>query len=66
MASIEETKSRVVDLLRYKAEHGQRRLDFAARQTAPLRLAVVEPFRPLTARQVAHRQRMQSFLMRST
>ena len=62
MAGIAETKARVVDLLKFKAEHGQRQLDFASHRPAQPRLGIVEPFRPLSARQIAHRQRMQAFL----
>lgn len=62
MAGITETKARVVDLLKFKSEHGQRRLDFASRPPSPPRLGVVQPFRPLSERQIAHRQRMQAFL----
>ena len=62
MAGIMETKARVVDLLKFKAERGQRRLDFVNEPAPQPRLGLVEPFRPLTARQVAHRQQMQQFL----
>ena len=62
MASYDQTKSKVVDLLRFKTEHGQRRLEFSEPRPSAPRLGLVEAFRPLTARQVAHRQRMQSFL----
>ena len=62
MASFDETKSRVVDLLRFKAEHGQRRLNFIDERPRAPRLGLVQPFRPLTSRQIEHRQRMQKFL----
>jgi hypothetical protein len=52
-------KSRIVDLLRYKAERGQRSLDFDGPPAPPRpRLAVVRPFRALTARELAHREQM--------
>ena len=52
-------KNRIVDLLRYKAERGQRSLDFDGPLPPPRpTLAAIHPFRPLTAREVAHRQKM--------
>ena len=53
------TKAQIVDLLLYKASRGQRSLDFDG-PTKPPRasLAVVRPFRPLSARELAHRQQM--------
>jgi hypothetical protein len=52
-------KAQIVDLLQYKAERGQRFLNFDG-PAAPPRpvLAAVRPFRPLSARELAHRQRM--------
>lgn len=58
-------KAQIVDLLRYKAERGQRMLDFDGSPTPPrATLAVVRPFRPLSAREVAHRQQMVRHLSR--
>jgi hypothetical protein len=60
-----EASNRVVDLLSYKREQHQRRLNFD--QTTPPRtpsLAPVTPFRPLTAKAVTHRQRMLGHLSR--
>lgn len=56
-------KSKIVDLLLYRAEQRQRRLDFdtEVRRPAPA-LATVSPFRTLTEREVAHRERMAGFL----
>jgi hypothetical protein len=53
------TKALIVDLLQYKAMRGQGVLDFDG--PPPVRrasLADVRPFRPLTARELAHRQQM--------
>jgi hypothetical protein len=51
--------SRVVDLLSYKREQQQRRLNFESTTPPPTpSLAPVTPFRPLTAKAVTHRQRM--------
>ena len=60
------TKAQIVDLLRYKADRVQRVLDFDATPASPrAQLAVVRPFRPLTAREVAHRQQMVRHLAHS-
>ena len=58
-------KSKIVDLLRYRTEQRQRRLAFddEPRRAMPS-LATVRPFRTLTAREVAHRERMAAFLSR--
>jgi hypothetical protein len=56
---------RVVDLLTYKREQHQRRLNFES--TPPPStpsLAPVTPFRPLTAKAVTHRERMIRHLSR--
>jgi hypothetical protein len=58
------TKGRIVDLLRYREARRQQRLDFTEGPAARPALAVVTPFRPLCARQVAHRERMLEFLHR--
>ena len=50
---------RVVDLLRYKADHPQRRLSFQSREPHPRpMLAPVARFRPLSPREVEHRHAM--------
>ena len=51
------TRGQIVDLLRYKQERRQRTLDFEAPPPRPA-LATVTPFRPLGARDLAHRERM--------
>jgi hypothetical protein len=52
-------KSQIVDLLRYKAERGQRSLDFDGPPAPPPAAAGLgSPLPPLTARELAHRQRM--------
>ena len=68
--------NRVVDLLSYKRDQHQRRLNFdtvaiavgtpAPHLTPPSTpsLAPVTPFRPLTAKAVTHRQRMLGHLSR--
>ena len=53
---------RVVDLIRYKQERSQRRLDFDGARPSRPALAMVTPFRTLTAREVAHRERMVSHM----
>lgn len=53
--------NRIVDLLRYKAERQQQKLDFNAAAPAPS-LATITPFRPLTEDAVKHRERMLSHL----
>ena len=50
--------NRVVDLLLYRQERRQRRLDFENPPPRRPTLALVTPFRTLTAREVAHRERM--------
>jgi hypothetical protein len=56
------TKAQVIDLLTYKRRRQDGRLDFGSPvRPSPIQ-APVSPFRPLTARQVAHRQRMARFL----
>ena len=59
----QDLKGRVVDLLRYRSERTQPRLDFEnAPLPGPARLGVVRPFRVLTDREVAHRERMVHFM----
>jgi hypothetical protein len=61
--SMEPIRTNIVDLLRYRQERGQRRLDFAGDSSGPRpALAVVRPFRPLSAREVGHRERMVAFM----
>ena len=50
--------ARVVDLLRYKADHPQQRLSFQRGDAPRPALAPVTTFRPLSARELAHRQVM--------
>ena len=57
-----ELSKRVVDLLRYKVDRPQRRLDFEETREAPPTLAPVTPFRPLSAREISHRERMMRHL----
>jgi hypothetical protein len=54
-----------VDLLHYKRERQQQRLNFTAATERTPSLALVTPFRPLSAREVTHRQRMVQHLSRS-
>ena len=56
--------NRVVDLLLYSQERRQRRLDFDGAAPRRPALALVTTFRPLTAREVAHRERMVSHMAR--
>lgn len=49
---------RIVDLLRYKAEHPQQRLSFHHGDAPRPALAPVTTFRPLSARELEHRQLM--------
>jgi len=57
--------NRVVNLLSYKREQHQRRLNFEQAMPPPTPLlAPVTPFRPLTARSLAHRERMIKHLAR--
>jgi hypothetical protein len=60
------TRSTVVDLLRYRLERAQTRLDFEG-SAGPRRpaLAPVSRFRPLTTGEIAHRRRMADFLGKS-
>jgi hypothetical protein len=58
MNSTRLTADRVVDLLRYKQEHQQRRLTFDGRPAERAALTPVTPFRPLNSREVDHRQAM--------
>lgn len=62
MQTDHRTKAEIVDLLRYKQTQAQRRLDFTGPALPKPALAVVRPFRTLTSREVAHRQRMAEFL----
>lgn len=62
MLTHRQAKDRIVDLLRYRETRRQRRLDFSGDPPARQALAVVTPFRPLSDRQVAHRERMIQFL----
>lgn len=64
MLTHRQTKARIVDLLRYRETQRQQRLDFNGEPSARPALAVVTPFRPLSDRQVAHRERMIEFLGR--
>jgi hypothetical protein len=50
--------NRVVDLLQYRDERHQRRLDFEAEPDRRPSLVPVTPFRPLSAQDVDHRHRM--------
>jgi len=65
MPSQHEIKGQLVDLLRYRAERTQQKLDFTARPSGRPALALVRPFRPLTAREVAHRQVMVDFMRKA-
>jgi hypothetical protein len=66
MNSEAATKAEIVDLLRYKADRVQRALNFDGPPAPPrAQLAVVRPFRPLTTREVAHRQQMVRHLAHS-
>jgi len=56
----------VVDLLQYRQRRLQRQLDFNAPGRPAPALAPVSPFRPLTSREIAHRQRMAAFLGKAT
>jgi hypothetical protein len=56
---------RVVDLLRYRRERQQQRLNFSAGAGQTPSLAAVTPFRPLSGREVTHRERMMRHLSRS-
>jgi len=61
--SMDPSRANIVDLLRYRQERGQRRLDFTGgTPTRTPGLALVTPFRTLSEREVAHRQRMAAFL----
>jgi hypothetical protein len=61
--SMDPSRANIVDLLRYRQERGQRRLDFTGDSSGPRPVwAVVSPFRPLSAREVGHRERMVKFL----
>jgi hypothetical protein len=54
--------NRVIDLLRFKSNRAQRRLNFDAAPEPRPALAPVAPFRPLTAREISHRERMMQHL----
>jgi hypothetical protein len=58
MSDTRLSANRVVDLLRYRQEHQQRRLTFERRAPEPATLAPVTPFRTLSSREVDHRQAM--------
>lgn len=62
MQTDHRTKAKIVDLLRYKQAQAQRRLGFTGPASPRPVLAFVRPFRTLTPREVAHRQRMAAFL----
>jgi hypothetical protein len=65
MTNGSSASNRVVDLLSYKRDQHQRRLNFEATTPPPtMSLARVTPFRPLTAKAVTHRQRMLGHLSR--
>ena len=49
---------RVVDLLRFKQDHPQRRLSFQGDLSVRPALAPVTTFRPLSERELEHRQAM--------
>ncbi|HXT70700.1 MAG TPA: hypothetical protein VN700_13140 [Vicinamibacterales bacterium] len=53
---------RIVDLLRYKAERQQQKLDFNAAPATTPSLATITPFRPLSEDAVKHRERMMRHL----
>jgi hypothetical protein len=57
--------NRIVDLLHYKREREQRRLDFGPDPAPTPSLAPVAPFRPLSADDVTHRERMLRHLTQS-
>jgi hypothetical protein len=65
MNSHSQTKAQVVDLLQYRRERSQQRLDFSGEREPQPALALVKPFRTLTEREVAHRERMAAFLSRT-
>ena len=50
--------NRIVDLLRYKAERQQQKLDFNSATAITPSLATITPFRPLTEDAIRHRERM--------
>ena len=56
---------KVVDLLRYRRERTQGRLNFDNAQERRPALALVTPFRPLSARELSHRERMMRHLTSS-
>ena len=58
MQTDSKTLSNIVDLLQYRQSRPQRRLDFERESAVRPALAPVTPFRHLTPREVAHRQRM--------
>ena len=64
MNSHAQTKAQVVDLLQYRRERTQQRLDFSGERSPRPTLALVRPFRPLSEREVAHRVRMVQFMTR--
>jgi hypothetical protein len=63
MDTYRSTKASVVDLLRYRAARLQGQLDFGAEARPRATLISMAGFRPLTARQVAHRQLMLKALL---
>ena len=62
MNSHAQTKAQVVDLLQYRRDRTQQRLDFSGERSPRPALALVRPFRPLSDREVAHRERMVQFM----
>jgi len=62
MDSDSRNRALVVDLLRYRQTHRQRQLDHSGPGRPAAVLAPVSPFRPLTSREIAHRQRMAKFM----
>ena len=60
-----KTLSNLVDLLQYRQTRPQRRLDFDREPSTRPALALVTPFRRLSADEVAHRQRMVSHLAKA-
>ena len=64
MNSHAQTKAQVVDLLQYRRERSQQRLDFTGQPSPRPALGLVTPFRPLSEREVAHRVRMVQFMTR--
>ena len=58
--------ARIIDLLRYRRDHPQRRLSFQGAPAPRPALAPVAAFRPLSARELEHRQAMVRHLSTAT